>query len=30
MRLDRVCGGQIVEHWAVIDTIGMMAQLQGN
>jgi predicted ester cyclase len=30
MRLDRVCGGQIVEHWAVIDVPGMMAQLQAN
>lgn len=30
MRLDRVCGGQIVEHWAVIDVPGMMVQLQGN
>ncbi|MEM7442273.1 MAG: ester cyclase [Pseudomonadota bacterium] len=30
IRLDRVCDGQIVEHWAVVDVPGMMAQLQGN
>ena len=29
IRIDRIAGGKIVEHWSVADMLGLMQQLQG-